>query len=251
MKRNSSGFLFYVYRMKNLVFFLFLFSSSIYSQKKVFTISGIASECDQQKPIPKMPVKLIAEDGFTKEIITDSTGHYSFNITPSKLPYFCIIFPNSTLSKDKLFGFSSGQIKFRLTDTSSLKRTENFCEKSFNEKLENIMIPDIHFKKNSTDFSNEEEHSLNQVINIMKKHPASTYQLSGWLTEDANMDSLYYKRAYLIKQKIIKAGIEPDRIVVDQNPRPGFSESIEVPSVNDNLFFTLLNQTYKGVEKKK
>ena len=175
-------------------------------------LSGVVVEETSGTPIPDAIVKLIASDGVTTEIKTNSDGTFNFKLKQNQ-DYIL------TTVKD---GYLNGKGK---ETTKNIDVDKDFKLDITMAAIENpIGLENIMYDVSKWDLRPESMVSLDKLVDIMNDNPGITIELrshTDFRDEAENNQILSQKRAQSVVDYLIEKGIEPDRLVAK-----GYGESM-------------------------
>ncbi|MGZ4060931.1 MAG: OmpA family protein, partial [Bacteroidia bacterium] len=201
--------------MKSLFFILLLFTSLfVLGQNNKFTITGTVTECKTKLPINDIDIDLVCSDGQSIHTKTNIKGEYKIESRSKKNTLACILKSNAP------FPYTS-QEKCKLTFYDSLLKNDttiSFC--LIKTKGCTYGPPLIYFKKNAIDFQSGTniDDTISFIYQMLMDNPNLVVQISGNASKDEkNPQKLAMQRADLIRNLLIKQGIEPERLIAKSN----------------------------------
>jgi outer membrane protein OmpA-like peptidoglycan-associated protein/tetratricopeptide (TPR) repeat protein len=175
---------------------------------KRYLLTGIVVDCDTRKALPGVKVSFVdsLSKQTIKQLITDKTARYSFDVRNRK-PYKLILEKDGYFSK-VLPVPASGEMK-----GDTLFNPE-ICLQAF-EVDKPIVIKNVLYDYDKATLRPESKTVLNELITIMKDNPKIKVELSAH-TDSKGSDAYNYKlsqrRAQACVDYIISMGIDESRI---------------------------------------
>jgi outer membrane protein OmpA-like peptidoglycan-associated protein len=232
--------------MKRLIFILLILAETFaFGQKSEFTLSGKVTDCKTHGLIMNVVISLVGSDGSSIETKTDSAGYYFFGSKKiNKNRKYVIRAGASNESKvvgsknKKGYLSSSDKIVFNTYDSIGKAFVYDFC------LIKNagctLGPPIIYFKKNKTDFCDGciMNDTIAWIVNMFNDNPNMIMEVGGHASKDEKKpQELGLKRANLIRDLLIKGGIEPGRLIAksysDSVPSYSYDEDIGEKTVFD------------------
>lgn len=206
---------------------------TLIGQENKFTLSGTVTDCKTHASIKGVTIKLVGSDKSSIETKSDSAGNYYFtNCFKPNTGYVISTQVEAGVGQGKAINYglcpytyyekygylnSSERGKISFADTIR-NQIHDFC-------LQEIYscgwtLPDLYFKKNSTDFSNTDrdimsaDTALDCFASILMTYQSYVFELSAHSSKDeTNKKGLAEARAKKIYDLLISKGVDSERLV--------------------------------------
>ena len=170
-----------------------------------FSVTGSIKSENNDKPIPGAKVKLIGNDGSSKEVISDAQGNYKLDLNPS----------TNYIVMSTIKGYLNGKGKIT---TDGLEENKDF---KLDIYMTNIDIPvevqNILYDVGRWDLRPESIVSLEKLVEILNDNPSITIELSSHtdyrLGGRVSNQDLSQNRAQAVVDFLIIKGIDGRRLV--------------------------------------
>jgi peptidoglycan-associated lipoprotein len=170
-----------------------------------FSVGGTLKDENLNKPMKGCTIKLIGNDGTVKEITTDSTGTYKYDLKPST--NYVVIASTK--------GYLNGKAKI---STDGLDQSKDYKIDVFMSPLDiPIELPNVLYDVGKWDLRPESIVSLEKMVELMNDNPTIVVELSSHTdfrpsSKMTNVE-LSQKRAESVVDFLIKKGIDTTRLV--------------------------------------
>jgi peptidoglycan-associated lipoprotein len=179
---------------------------SWYLAPLTFTISGRVYDLDTKEPLAGTSIELFGSDGSSIPFKTDATGNYKFDLKPE--------------TKYKLSASQKTYLnKYLEVSTVGLEQSKDFIgdfDFALRSTLRAIELPEVYYDLAKWDLRPESKKSLDGLVQILTENPTITIEL-GSHTDSRPIpmtnDTLSQRRAESVVAYLIKAGIQPERLV--------------------------------------
>jgi hypothetical protein len=202
----------------------FTFGEDVKAQtviQPVFNVEGVVTDCQNKVPIENVKIILDCSDGTRAEMFTDSDGYYSVRLEGG-LSYVITTDPRGAKKTkySELYFRSSEKGKISTIDSISKTFKKDFC---LTPGCGDFSFPAFLFSSNSSDPSGcsvyditytDGDSAIAYIVSRMNDFPSYVIEASGHAdSRELDPDSLSLERAKQVKQKLVRMGIEADRIV--------------------------------------
>jgi peptidoglycan-associated lipoprotein len=170
-----------------------------------FSVAGILKDENLGKPMKGCSIKLIGNDGSVKEITTDSTGAYKFEVKPSTNYIVMATMKGYLNSKGKI-------------STDGIETNKDFKLDLYMAALDiPIELPNVLYDLGKWDLRPESIVSLEKMVDLMNDNPNIVVELSSHtdnrpIAKMTNLE-LSQKRAESVVDFLIKKGVDTARLV--------------------------------------
>jgi hypothetical protein len=184
------------------------------SQDAGFSLTGKVTDCQTNKSIKGVKLKLLCSDGRSLETISDSAGNYIFDSSIIKENRQYIV--STQTEMDLGYLNSSDKFKFGAFDSIAIRNIQkDFCL-SKNEGC-TLRLPLLRYEKNSvtTYTFDQDVFNFDFLKEMMLDNPTFVVEIAAHNSiDEKNPLKLSEKRVEYLKNILIQKGVSKDRLVM-------------------------------------